>query len=404
MTYPVAGIVAEYNPLHSGHAKHIAQTKALCGARAAVAVLSSCFVQRGEPALLDKWTRARMAVACGCDLVLELPVLFSSHNAGVFSKAAVDILAASGVVTHISFGAEDPERLTDSIVDILLNEPESFKLSLKKYLKSGLSFVEARARAADELLPGAAELLAGSNNTLALGYLMRIKEKGYHLRALPVKREGASYNSTDISQGASSAAVRAALRRGDKKAALDALPRASGEILETALREGRACVSSSLYWRLLRAMLIRAGAEDLAQCAEISEGMENLMISAAKEASSFEEWTDACVSKRYPAGRVRRAAAHALLSVGHWSNRAAQRIGSPYIRPLAMNAEGRKLLAEMRKTSALPIVTTCGQAASLSRYAAEVMRTELLACELWEEIVPNGSFGAEHKRKIIIEG
>lgn len=403
MTYPVAGIVAEYNPLHSGHAWHIAQTKALCGARAVAVVLSSCFVQRGEPALLDKWTRAKMAVACGCDLVLELPVLFSAHNAGVFSKAAVDILAASGVVTHISFGAEDPERLTDSIVDILLNEPESFKQSLKKYLKGGLSFVEARARAAEEALPGAADLLAGSNNSLALGYLMRIKEKGYHLRALPVKRVGGAYNSTELSSGASSAAVRAALQRGRDDAAISALPPESGRILKTALQSGRACVSSSLYWRLLRAVLLRASPEDLARCAEISEGIENLMISAAKEASSFEEWTDACVSKRYPAGRVRRAAVHALLSAGHWSNRAAQRIGPPYIRPLAMNAVGRRLLAEMKKTAALPIVTTYGQAASLSRYAAEAARMELLACELWEETVPDGSFGTEHKRKIIIE-
>lgn len=403
MTYPVVGIVAEYNPLHSGHAKHIAKAKALCGARASVAVLSSCFVQRGEPALLDKWTRAKAAIACGCDLVFELPAIFSAHNAGVFSKAAVDILAASGVVTHISFGAENPDCLTDSIVDILLNEPESFKLSLKKYLKNGFSFVEARARAAEEILPGSASLLAGSNNTLALCYLMRIKEKNYRLLALPVKREGAHYNSTELSPGASSAAVRAALARGDKKAALDALPRASADILEAALECGRARVSSSLYWRLLRAALIRARPEELAQYAEMSEGMENLMISAAKEASSFEEWTDACVSKRYPAGRIRRAAAHVLLASGHWSNRAAQRMGPPYIRPLAVNAAGRKLLAQMRKTSSLPVVTTYGQAASLSRYAAEVARTELLACELWEETVPNGSFGCEHKRKIMIE-
>lgn len=133
MLYPVAGIVAEYNPLHRGHLHHIKKTRELCAAEAVIAVLSSNFVQRGEPALLDKWTRAEMALRCGIDLVVELPVIFSAHNAGVFANAAVDILAAAGVVTHLSFGAENPDCLADSIIDILLEEPEPFKLSLKKY-------------------------------------------------------------------------------------------------------------------------------------------------------------------------------------------------------------------------------------------------------------------------------
>ena len=90
MLYPVAGIVAEYNPLHKGHLYHIKKARELCSAEAVAIVLSSDFVQRGEPALLDKWTRAEAALRCGVDLVIELPVIFSSHNAGVFANAAVD--------------------------------------------------------------------------------------------------------------------------------------------------------------------------------------------------------------------------------------------------------------------------------------------------------------------------
>ena len=149
MLYPVAGIVAEYNPLHKGHLYHIKKARELCSAEAVAVVLSSDFVQRGEPALLDKWTRAEAALRCGVDLVIELPVIFSSHNAGVFANAAVDILAATGVVTHLSFGAENPDCLVDSIVDILLKEPEPFKPLLKKHLACGLSYVEARARATE---------------------------------------------------------------------------------------------------------------------------------------------------------------------------------------------------------------------------------------------------------------
>ena len=402
MLYPVAGIVAEYNPLHKGHLYHAERARETCGAEAAVAVLSSNFVQRGEPALLDKWTRAKTALSCGIDLVLELPVIFSSHNAGVFANAAVDILAATGAVTHLSFGAENPDCLVDSIIDILLEEPEPFKLSLKKYLTAGFSYVEARARAAEELLPGSAALLAGRNNTLALSYMMRIKKKNYPMRPVPVKRLGSAYNCAELEEIPSATAIRAALREERRSEALLYMPAAAAEILEDALNTGRACVSHDTFWKLLRAVILRTQTEELANCAEIGEGVEYKMRAAAREAKSFKEWTDACTSKRYPAGRIRRSAVHAALGLDHWTNRAAQRLGPPYIRVLGMNEKGRALLREMRERSALPVVTTYGKAARVSPYAAKAARYEALACELWEELIPNGSYGEEHKRKVIM--
>ena len=147
----VYGIIAEYNPFHNGHAYHLQQAAELAEAQAVVAVLSSNFVQRGEPSFEDKWSRAEGALAGGADLVLELPVPFSCHNAGVFARGAVKILSSTGLITHLSFGieAEIPEQ--ERIVDILLHEPPRFKENLKNFLKTGLSFVEARARAIDEL-------------------------------------------------------------------------------------------------------------------------------------------------------------------------------------------------------------------------------------------------------------
>lgn len=402
MLYPVVGIVAEYNPFHKGHLLHIRRARELCGAQAAVAVLSSDFVQRGEPALADKWTRAEAALACGADLVLELPVLFSAHNAGVFANGAVDLLAASRAVSHLSFGAENPDCLTDSIIDMILEEPEPFKLSLKKHLAEGFSFVEARARAADEIIPGSGRVLAGSNNTLALAYMARVKKKNYALAPLPVKRAGAAYNSDELEEISSATAIRRALREGRDGEAFDAVPEESARILKSALGDGRLCIDHGNWWKLLRAVLLRASPEELRGFAEISEGIEYRMREAALTALSFDEWTDACTSKRYPAGRIRRAAVHAALSLGHWSNRAAQRLGPPYIRPLAMNETGQALLHEMKKNAALPIVTTYGQASRLSPYAAECARFELLACELWEELVPDGRFGEEHKRRLIM--
>ena len=402
MLYPVVGIVAEYNPFHKGHLLHIRRARELCGAQAAVAVLSSDFVQRGEPALADKWTRAEAALACGADLVLELPVLFSAHNAGVFANGAVDILAASRAVSHLSFGAETPDCLTDSIIDMILEEPEAFKQSLKKHLAEGFSYVEARARAADEIIPGSGHVLAGSNNTLALAYMARVKKKNYALAPLPVKRAGAAYNSDELEEISSATAIRRALREGRDGEAFDAVPEESARVLKSALDDGRLCIDHGIWWKLLRAVLLRASPDEIRGFAEISEGIEYRMREAALSARSFDEWTDACTSRRYPAGRIRRAAVHAALGFGHWFNRAAQRLGPPYIRPLAMNETGRALLHEMKKNAALPIVTTYGQASRLSPYAAECARFELLACEMWEELVPEGRLGEEHKRRLIM--
>ena len=291
MLYPVVGIVAEYNPFHKGHLLHIRRARELCGAQAAVAVLSSAFVQRGEPALADKWTRAEAALACGADLVLELPVLFSAHNAGVFANGAVDILAAARAVTHLSFGAENPDCLTDSIIDMILEEPEAFKLSLKKHLAEGFSFVEARARAADEIIPGSARVLAGSNNTLALAYMARIKKKSYALAPLPVLREGAAYNSERLEEISSAAAIRRALRDGRTDEAFASMPEASARIFKRALADGRLCLDYENWRRLLRALLLRARPEELRGFAEISEGIEYKLRDEALSARSFSDRT-----------------------------------------------------------------------------------------------------------------
>ena len=402
MLTPVTGIVAEYNPFHRGHLHQLKEARELCDAQAVVAVLSSNFVQRGEPALLDKWTRAEAALACGADLVLELPVVFSSHNAGVFANGAVDILAGTGRVTHLSFGAENPDLLTDNIIDILLEEPKPFKLSLRKFLKEGFSFVEARAKAAEEMLPGAASLLSGSNNTLALAYMMRIRKKQYRIAPLPIQRTGGGYNDATLCAVASATAIRAALRDGNTAAALEALPEASAAILRKARESGRASIGTELFWKLLRALLLRQKPEELASLAEMGEGIEFRLREAALESQSYEEWKNRCSSRRYPAGRVARSAIHILLGLSHWDNRAFQRLGPQWIRPLAMNTTGQRLLREMKKTATLPIISTLGQAARLSPCAAKIAEYEQLACELWEEIIPKGKPGSEHKRKIII--
>ena len=402
MHTPITGIVAEYNPLHLGHQYHIQKARSLSNADGIVVVLSSNFVQRGEPALVSKWDRTRAALKCGADLVLELPLVFSAHSAGVFANAAVDILAMTGIVTNISFGLESPDWQMDKILDILIEEPEPFKFCLKEKLDKGFSFVESRAIALDHIIPGTVEKLKGSNNSLALSYMLRIKQKQYDISPVPVMRLGSCYHEKELAGFSSATAIRKSISNGKVSEALVQLPNFSAEIIKEAIANGRACTSEERLWNLLRSKLISMPPEDISRYAEIGEGIEYLLTEKALKSSSFNEWGRACTSRRYPLGRIQRHGIHILLGLDHWSNRAFQRIGPPYIRVLGMNENGRKMLRRMRKTALLPVITRCGAATSISRIAAKTMKYELTGSEIWEQLVPQGKFGMEHSKKIII--
>lgn len=396
MHIPAVGIVAEYNPLHRGHLYHIGRARELSGADSVVAVMSGPFVQRGEPALTDKWRRAQMALDAGVSLVLELPVVFAAHNAGVFASSAVDLLAATGVVSHISFGVESPEWQTDRILDILLEEPAGFKALLQSSLKKGYSFVEARALALERVVPGSAGELRWSNNILALSYLLRIRKKGWPLIPVPVQRVGAGYHETESDGFASATGVRKKLSAGSCGEALALLPESSAEILRDCLDAGRACIDRGRLWNILRAILLRSAPPQIAGHAEIGEGIENRLRREALNSVSFQEWAERCTSKRYPRGRIQRHAIHLLLGLEHWTNRSFQRLGPAYIRVLAADERGRRLLRRMRKNSHLPVITRCGAAKSV--YAERMMSFDVLAAELWEQLVPGGEPGCENAR------
>lgn len=380
------------------------QARTLSGAEGIIVVLSSNFVQRGEPALISKWERTKAALGCGADLVLELPLVFSAHNAGVFANAAVDILAMTGIVTHISFGLESPDWQMDKILDILIEEPEPFKFCLKEELDKGFSFVESRAAALDRMIPGTAEKLKGSNNSLALSYMLRIKKQNWEIDAVPVKRLGAGYHENELAEFSSATAVRKAISKGKVSEALSQLPDFSAGILNEAIGKGRTCTDEGKLWNILRSKLVSMSPEEISNYAEIGEGIEYLLREKAIVSSSFTGWGKACTSRRYPLGRIQRHGIHILIGLEHWTNRAFQRIGPPYIRVLGMNGKGRKMLRRMSKTASLPVITRCGAASSISDAASKVMNYELIGSEIWEQLVTEGEFGREHSRKIIISG
>ncbi len=365
-------------------------------AQATVIVLSSSFVQRGEPAFTDKWSRTEMALRGGASLVIELPVAFSCHNAGVFGSAAVDLLFSTGVVTDLSFGMENPDAPLEQIAKVLTSEPPKFRRSLKTLLAEGFSYAEARSAAADVVIPGARAVLSSPNNTLAQEYVSRIFARGYDLRALPVKRLGEGYHSDILDPFASASRVRKAIRsQGKGDPATEALPEWSQRILDREISRGRCLLSLDLYWRILSTVLIREDPETMAGHAEMKEGIENLLAAKARRCLSFEDFAGACTSKRYPKSRIQRHAAHVLLNYGHSLNRRAQREGPPYLRVLGFDDRGAEILRSMRETSLLPVVFH--PRGRPGTYQREIADLEYRASAIWENILSSPDPGRESR-------
>lgn len=390
----IVGIIAEYNPFHNGHLYHMKRALETSGASAALVVLSSSFVQRGEPAFTDKWSRTEMAISSGASLVIELPVAFSCHNAGVFGPAAVDLLFSSGIVTHISFGMENPEAPLDDIADILIREPQEFKTVLRTCLDQGFSYAQARSNAIEASIPGAGRMISSPNNTLAQEYVLRIRQMGYPFEVVPVKRSGEGHHGGASGGTASASWIRSTLRReGLSGPARNVMPAATLDILERVISGGRCLLSLDVFWRILRTIILRDGPSRLSRHAEMREGIENLLLSSALMAGSFDEFTGLCTSRRYPGSKIRRFASHILMGFDHRSNREAQRMGPPYIRVLGWDRKGQDLLRLMRSTSLLPVIfCPRGRKDSYQRMIADL---EYRASAIWENLIPSTDMSRE---------
>lgn len=384
----IAGIIAEYNPFHNGHLYHMKRALETTEAEALIVVLSSSFVQRGEPAFVDKWSRTEMALSGGANLVIELPVAFSCHNAGVFSAAAVDLLDMSGIVTHLSFGMEEPDAPLIQIAETLISEPEKFKTTLKNHLDEGFSYAEARAIAAEAVVPGAKRILSSPNNTLAQEYVARIMARGYNLVPVPVKRIGEGYHGRAQHTFASASWIRSVLRDGRMKPSeTGSMPLKASEILQREINSGRCLTSLDLFWRVIGTVLVRETRENMAGHAEMREGIENLLADKARASLSFQDFADACTSRRYPRSRIQRHATHILLGLDHQMNRVAQRTGPPYIRVLGWDSRGQELLREMRSSARAPIVFR--PRGRKGTYQRNIANLEYKASRIWENLIPS---------------
>jgi predicted nucleotidyltransferase len=373
------GIIVEYNPLHNGHVYHYQQSRIVSGADAVVAVMSGHFLQRGEPALVNKWARAEMALRMGADLVIELPVAYSSQPAEWFAYGAVSALHASGVVDCLCFGSESGDigwliRLAEQ----LANEPERMQELLKQKLKQGTNYPDAYTQAVHDYIayeqPGSwpeqidRQALTQPNNTLGLHYLIALQRLGSRITPLTIKRTKAGYHDShanDTHIASATAIRRILLEKGELKDASPYLPSYTLDILEREWAAGRAPIDwERLKGPLFHAVLSRAP-DELAQLAEVTEGLENRIVRALSEVTG--PWTaqafiEQCKTRRYTQTKLQRAMTRVLL--GHrkeWLKRDILARGVPYLRVLGFSNKGQMLLKRMKREASVPVITNVGR-------------------------------------------
>ena len=430
----INGIIAEYNPFHSGHRYQLEESLRLTGADHTVVVMSGDFVQRGAPALLDKYARAEAALRCGADLVLELPVLYAAASAEYFAAGAAALLDSLGAVTHLCFGSEcgDIGQLC-RIAHVFSEEPEDYRSALKGFLKEGDSYPGARARALALTRPSGLpenweEILSSPNNILGIEYIRALQRLGSSIRPVTVKRLGAGYHdslrslesacrsgsslSESSCKGAappakasaghsgaahplpcSALAIRQALRQDNAPAALTPhMPPEAGQVFLSRLEKTRPLYpddfSSILYYRLLTEK--KYGYEKYLDLSpDLSDRIRNMLGSF----TGYEAFCDLLKTKNMTHSRISRCLLHILLGIEKEHMELGQRLGhAPYARVLGFGRNAGPLLTALKRHSRIPLVTKLADAQkSLQTSACRLLALDITAGEIYHCISCEGT-------------
>lgn len=379
----VCGIITEYNPFHLGHIYQLSETRNILGENSfIVCVMSGNYVQRGECAIVDKWSRTRAALQGGADLVLELPTPWATASAEAFARGAVEILAATGVVDQISFGSE-AGTMDDLYSAARCMDTAAYQEALHQELGRGLSFATAREEAVRSLVGSGADCLATPNNNLAVEYLRALPA---NISAMTVKRVGVSHDGGTAEGFASASALRKLLQNGDVAGARAYLPPGMAAELERAIGAGIAPASLDYAQRAILARLRTMTEGEFASLPDsgAAEGLPARLVKAAAQACTLEEFYQIAKTKRYAHARLRRLALWAFLGL-----RAEHRTPHlPYIRVLGLNGRGQELLARMKKTCTLPVITKPAHARKLTGEGLELFCRESGYTDLYALCTP----------------
>ncbi|MBS4536093.1 nucleotidyltransferase [Clostridium sp. D2Q-14] len=356
----IVGLITEYNPFHNGHKYHLKQSKHETKCDYSISIMSGNFVQRGEPAIIDKWHRAKMAIDSGVDLVLELPTIYSTMSAEFFAYGAVRLLNELNVVDFISFGSETNNiKSFDKIANILINETPIFKDTIKYHLNKGLSYPKARAKTLKKILNDTKiiNILNNPNNILAIEYMKALKILNSSIKPHSVQRIGAGYHDINLSENISSATgIRNSLLKNNilTQDLINNLPKSSRKYINEYLKKYSNFNTLANYNDILLYKLRTINPKTMKKFFDIEDGLENRIIEEANKSDNIISIINSVKTKRYAYTRLQRILIHILLDIKFEKEHI---LNFPlYARILGANSKGFKILNEIKNNSNISII------------------------------------------------
>lgn len=395
----IVGLITEYNPFHNGHLHHINLAKNLTKADYVVVVMSGNFLQRGTPAIIDKYKRTAMALKCGADLVIELPSVFATASAESFALGAVSILHQMGCVNSLCFGSECGEiTQLENIADILLHEPYAFKVSLKQFLKEGLVFPAARKMAllhymkSDFISQSELDtILSEPNNILAIEYIKAIKKLNSPIKPVTIKRIVSGYHDTQINDSICSAsAIRSSLKSNGMTCFKEQVPPSVYQILATEYNHTFP-IEMNDFSSLLKYKLLLQQKESISKYLDVSEALANAIMNHLSDFTNAESFMELLKNKQYTLTRINRSLTHLLLNIEKdKANCYANNGYAQYIRILGFKKSSSSLLTTIKKNSNIPIISKLAHyKKTLNPLGISMLEQDIFASEVYQSIVTN---------------
>ncbi|HZG71600.1 MAG TPA: nucleotidyltransferase [Chondromyces sp.] len=397
------GIVVEYNPFHNGHLHHLLEANKATNADTVIAVMSGNFLQRGEPALVDKWTRTKMALDAGVDLVVELPYAFATQKAEVFSHGAIFILhhlQCEGFV----FGSEDGRIQPFMETAATMNKyHQKLEQATKTFMDLGNSYPKAMTLAREEILPAGTSLdLSQPNNILGYHYIRANQKLRSPMKPYTIKRKSAHYHDEQLGEEtiASATSIRKAItsQKNQLEAVSRFLPSTTLRHLEEYLSKYHQFHTWETYWPFLRYRLISATPHELRNIYEITEGIEHRLMEGARKANTFLNFMDLVKTKRYTWTRIQRMLLHILTNTSK-EVMLNQCQNPEFIRILGMNAKGQRHIKKIKKETNLPLISNA--ASNKELLSLDIKATEIYAQGL-PSVISTSLLHSEYKQPPII--
>ena len=357
----ITGIITEYNPFHNGHLYHLREGKKNTNADAIICVMSGNFVQRGGPAIIDKWKRTEMALNNGVDLIIELPTYYAVSSAEFFAKGSVSILHNLGIVNNLFFGSEcgDVDKLT-ALSKILVNEDTQLKSLIKEHLAKGDTFAKAREKSLIQYLKDEEinKIITSSNNILGIEYIKSILRLNSTITPSTLKREGSNYNDKNLSNSFSSAtAIRELLKNKNSLENLkNLIPKESYEIFSKLQDENYPLVFDEDMFKFIK-YKIQTNCIIFNNLYEITVGLENKLIKEITSSNSYEDFILKVKSKRYTYSKISRILTHIYLGLDSNTFLNIDNPNNLYARVLGFNNRGREVLSLIKRNSSIPLIT-----------------------------------------------